>query len=77
MVSAIDAVCDAAQRIICKLKEGAAGEGPPLLGAAVVSDAGGRPPTPAMKRFADSIARQKGIKPRPATRNRDLSAAHS
>jgi DNA topoisomerase III len=65
MVSAIDAVCDAAQRIICKLKEGAAGEGPPLLGAAVVSDAGGRPPTPAMKRFADSIARQKGIKPPP------------
>ena len=33
MVGAIDAVCDAAQRIICKLKEGAAGGGPPLLGA--------------------------------------------
>jgi DNA topoisomerase-3 len=64
MVGAIDAVCDVAQRIIGKLQDGAAGEGLPLLCAAVNSDAGGgRPPTPAMKRFADSIARQKGIKP--------------
>ncbi len=65
MVGAIDAVCDVAQRIIGKLKQGAAAGGPPLLGAAVGSDAGGRPPTPAMKRFAVSIARQKGIKPPP------------
>ncbi|MCH9052777.1 MAG: DNA topoisomerase III [Proteobacteria bacterium] len=65
MVGAIDAVCDVAQRIIGKLKEGAAAGAPPLLGAAVGSDAGGRPPTPAMKRFADAIARQKGIKPPP------------
>ncbi len=65
MVGAIDAVCEAAQRIIGKIKEGAAAGGPPLLGAAVGGDAGGRPPTPAMKRFADSIARQKGIKPPP------------
>ena len=63
MVGAIDAVCDVAQRIIGKLKEGTSGEGPPLLGSAVNRDAGGRPPTPAMKRFADSVARQKGIKP--------------
>ena len=63
MVGAIDAVCDVAQRIIGKLKEGAGAGGPPLLGAAVSGDAGGRPPTPAMKRFADSVARQKGIKP--------------
>jgi DNA topoisomerase-3 len=64
MVGAIDAVCDVAQRIIGKLQEGGAREGPPLLCAAVNSDAGGgRPPTPAMKRFADSIARHKGIKP--------------
>src|SRR6202795_2546432 len=62
MVGAIDAVCDVAQRIIGKLKEGTSGEGPPLLGAAVNGDAGDRPPTPAMKRFADSAARQKGIK---------------
>ena len=65
MVGAIDAVCDVAQRIIGKLKEGAAAGGSPLLGAAVGSDAGERPPTPAMRRFADSIARQKGIKPPP------------
>src|SRR6202790_4529120 len=63
MVGAIDAVCDVAQRIIGKLKEGAGAGGPPLLGAAVCGDAGVRPPTPAMKRFADSVARQKGIRP--------------
>jgi len=65
MVGAIDAVCDVAQRIIGKLKDGAAAGAPPLLGAAVGSDAGERPPTPAMKRFAVSIARQKGLKPPP------------
>src|ERR1700682_5444878 len=65
MVGAIDAVCDVAQRIIGKLKEGAATGGPPLLGAAVGKNAEGYPPTPAMKRFADSLARQKGIKPPP------------
>ena len=32
-----------------------------MLGAVVKGDAG--PPTPAMKRFADSVARQKGIRP--------------
>ena len=65
MVGAIDAVCDVAQRIIGKLQEGAVAGGPPLLRGAGASHAGGRPPTPAMKRFADSIARQKGIKPPP------------
>jgi DNA topoisomerase-3 len=65
MVGAIDAVCDVAQRIIGKLKEGAATGGPLLLGAAVGKDAGGYPPTSAMKRFADSLVRQKGIKPPP------------
>ncbi|MFT5488857.1 MAG: DNA topoisomerase-3 [Alphaproteobacteria bacterium] len=65
MVGAIDAVCDVAQRIIGKLKEGASAGGPPLLGATGGSGAGGRTPTLAMKRFADSIARQKGIKPPP------------
>jgi len=34
-----------------------------LRGGAVGGDAGVRPPTPAMKRFADSLARQKGIRP--------------
>ena len=61
MVGAIDAVCDVAQRIIGKLKEGPSAGGPPLFGRAI----GERPPTPAMKRFADSIARQKRIKPPP------------
>jgi len=65
MVEAIDAVCDVAQRIIGKLKEGAAAGGPPLLGASVDNGAGAYPPTPAMKRFAESLVRQKGIKPPP------------
>jgi DNA topoisomerase-3 len=65
MVGAIDAVCDVAQRIIGKLKDGAAAGGPPLLGAAVGNGPAAYPPTPAMKRFADSLARQKGIKPPP------------
>jgi DNA topoisomerase-3 len=65
MIGAIDAVCNVAQRIIGKLKDGAVTGGPPLLGAAVGKDAGGYPPTPAMRRFADSHARQKGIKPPP------------
>jgi DNA topoisomerase-3 len=34
-----------------------------LLGAAVGNGAAAYPPTPAMKRFADSLVRQKGIKP--------------
>src|SRR6478609_4892515 len=65
MVGAIDAVCDVAQRIISKLKEGATAGGPSLLGGAGDNGAGTYPPTPAMKRFADSLVRQKGIKPTP------------
>jgi DNA topoisomerase III len=63
MVGAIDAVCDVAQRIIGRLKEGAGGSS--LPGATVGNRAGAYPPTPAMKRFADSLVRQKGIKPPP------------
>jgi DNA topoisomerase III len=65
MFSAIEAVCNVAQRIIDKLKDGAVAGGPPLIGAAVGSSSAAYPPTPAMKRFADSLARQKGIKPPP------------
>ena len=65
MVGAIDAVCNVAERIIGKLKEGGAGGGPPLLGATVGNGPGTFPPTPAMKRFADSLVRLKGIKPPP------------
>ena len=61
MVGAIDAVCNVAERIIGKLKGTGAAGGPPLLGATV----GNGQPTPAMKRFADSLALQKGIKPPP------------
>jgi len=48
-----------------KQKEGAVVGGAPLLIATSGTRAGGRPPTPAMKHFADSIARQKGSKPPP------------
>src|SRR5882724_2017363 len=65
MVGAIDAVCEVAERIICKLKEGAIAGGPSLLGSAGGNGTGTYPPTPAMKRFADSLVRQKGIKPPP------------
>jgi DNA topoisomerase III len=64
MVGAIDAVCDVAQRIISRLKEGAAAGGSPLRGDVVGNAAAAYPPTPAMKRFADSLSR-KGIKPPP------------
>ena len=65
MVGAIDAVCDVALRIIGKLTEGAAAGGLSFLGPPVESGARAYPPTPAMKRFADSLVRQKGIKPPP------------
>jgi DNA topoisomerase III len=65
MVGAIDAVCDVAECIISKLTEGAAAGGPSLLGSAGGNGTGTYPPTPAMKRFADSLVRQKGIKPPP------------
>jgi DNA topoisomerase III len=65
MVGAIDAVCGVAQRIIDKLMEGAAVEGPPLLGATVGNGGSAYPPMPAMKRFADSLVRRNGIKPPP------------
>ena len=63
MVGAIDAVCDVAERIISKLKEGADAAASSLLGSVAGDGAGTYPPTPAMKRFADSLVRQKGIKP--------------
>ncbi len=65
MIGAIDAVCDVAERIISKLKEGATVGGPSLLGSAGGDGAGTYPPTPAMKRFADSLVRQKRLKPPP------------
>src|SRR6202163_4201890 len=65
MVGAIDAVCDVAERIIARLKESAAAGGPPLRGDVVGNGAAAYPPTPAMRRFAESLSRQKHIKPPP------------
>jgi DNA topoisomerase-3 len=65
MVGAIDAVCDVAERIIARLKQSAAAGGLPLSGGAAGDGAAAYPPTPAMKRFADSLSQQKGIKPPP------------
>ncbi len=59
MVSAIDAVCEVAERIIGKLKNGAHSAGRALLGSGGQGD--NRPPTPAMKRYADTLARQKHV----------------
>ncbi|TAH68524.1 MAG: DNA topoisomerase III [Rhodopseudomonas palustris] len=61
MLGAIDAVCEVAQRIIGKLTETTAAGSPALLGDAAALRS--FPPTPAMKRYADSLARQLGIKP--------------
>jgi len=77
MVGAIDAVCDVAQRIIGKLTEGGTAGGPPLLVASDGNGAAAYPPTPAMKRFADSLSRQKGIKPPPGYKTQYRSAANS
>src|SRR3954467_11809475 len=68
-------MCEVAQRIIGKLKDGAAGRMDPLLGAAVGNGAAAYPPTPAMKRYADSLVRQKGIKPPPGYKT-SISICH-
>ena len=61
MVGAIDAVCDVAQRIIGKLQNSAPIGGSPLLGPGFGGAGGNRPPTPAMKRYAVTISRQKRV----------------
>ena len=63
MVGAIDAVCDVAQRIIGKLKDGAAAGGLASFVPAAGNSAASYPPTPAKNLFADSLVRQKVIKP--------------
>ena len=64
MLVAIDAVCDAARRIIGRLGDGAVAGATAELGKVLGDGSGGeRPPTAAMKRFAASLARSKGIKP--------------
>jgi DNA topoisomerase-3 len=63
MVGAIDAVCEVALRIIGKLTEGGADGGPLPLGGPNGAGSDGHPPTTAMKRYADSLARQKRLRP--------------
>ena len=64
MMGAIDAVCDAARRIIGSLGDGSVAGEAIELGMALSRENGGeQPPTAAMKKFAASIARRKGIKP--------------
>ena len=65
MISAIDAVCDVAKRIIGNLKQGTNGDGPPLIKPSRNRNPGGLPPTAKMISFANSLAKQKGIKPPP------------
>ncbi len=64
MMSAIDAVCAQASRIIGRLTERAASGAAPLVAASAPGPAGpDRPPMPAMKAYVVSLAKQKGIKP--------------
>jgi DNA topoisomerase-3 len=69
MMEAVDAVCAQAQRIIGRLTEGAgagSGAGPgPLPGALAGAAGQDRPPTPAMRRYVESLARQNGLTPPP------------
>ena len=76
MVGAIDAVCNVAERIIGKLKEGGNAGGPPLLGAGAGNGHGTFPPTPANKRFAAQPRRGRQGHPslRRAIRRRYRSA---
>ena len=62
MTGAIDAVCDSARRIIGRLGERGADGEDVILGEA---GSGGedQPPTAKMRKFAASIAKNKGIKP--------------
>ena len=66
MMGAIDAVCAQAQRIIGRLVAGAdAGDGACVTALLGGKNGGGhvRPPTPAMLRYVDSLARQNGVTP--------------
>ena len=64
MTGAIDAVCDSARRIIGRLTVPGAGEDAALACAAAGGEGkGDRPPTAAMRKYAASIAKRKGIRP--------------
>ena len=61
MMGAIDAVCDSARRIIGSLA--ARGDDGETLVPGDAPCGGDRPPTAAMRKYAASIAKRKGIKP--------------
>ena len=61
MMGAIDAVCDSARRIIGKLA--ARGDDGETLVPGDAPGGGDRPPTAAMRKYAASKAKRKGIKP--------------
>lgn len=63
MMGAIDAVCAQASRIIARLQEQGPSGDLALPGGRTLRSSGDRAPSPAMKRFVDSLARQKGLKP--------------
>ena len=63
MMSAIDAICAQASRIIGRLTDQAASSAMPLVSQAMDPSRAARPPTPAMKRYVESLARSKSIKP--------------
>ncbi len=65
MMGAIDAVCAQAQRIIGRLTEGGGAGAAPLVGLTKSAEGAARPPTQAMRRHVDSLARQKGLAPPP------------
>ena len=62
MMGAIDAVCNSARRIIGRLAARSDG-GEALVPGEATSGGGDRPPTAAMRKYAASIAKRKGIKP--------------
>ena len=63
MVSAIDAVCAQASRIIDRLQASPPVDNAGLLGGMAKARGVDRPPTPAMKQFVDSLAQRKGLPP--------------
>jgi DNA topoisomerase-3 len=63
LIGAIDAVCAQASRIIGRLQSGVTSGNAALLGGTTKGETADRPPTPAMKRFVDSVGRQQGLQP--------------
>jgi DNA topoisomerase III len=63
MMSAIDAICVQASRIIGRLTDQAASSPMPLVSPAADPPSAAGRPTPAMKSYVESLARSKSIKP--------------